>query len=98
MNQREVRQVGRGVRFVAADDEIGLGAQKAEERLGQAGIAVEEDAAVPPAGDVEEDGREAVDGDEDRGPAGGDAGVQVAANRGVVRVEDLARAGGGFGG
>ena len=101
MDEREVREIGGGVGLVAADDEIAVGsgvAQEAEQRFGQARVAVEEDAAVPGAGDVEEDGREAVDGDEDRGRRAARAGVEVVADLGVVGAEDLGGARGGVGG
>src|SRR5438552_9952222 len=87
MDEREVREIGGGVGFVAADDQAGLVAQEAEHRFGQARVAVEEDAAVPGAGDVEEDGREAMDRDENRGAAGGAAGVEVVADLSMVGVE-----------
>ena len=73
--------------MVAADDQAGLVAEETEQGFGQTGVAVEEDAAVPGAGDVEEDGREAVDGDQNRGAPGGAAEVEVVADLGVVGAE-----------
>ena len=64
-----------GIRLVVADDEVGIGTQRRDQRLGQTWVAIPQDAGMPWARMAAPDRRETVDRDEHRRMPGGERPV-----------------------